>query len=171
MLNYARGFTLIEALIVLALLSLLIGMGAPALTHLLQSQQLRTASQNLASSFTLARQASITQRRPALIDNIDGRWENGWRVFVDANSNGIFDSGEHELQRYGPLPAGIRVAANSPVRLYIRYTPTGQAKLRSGAFQAGTLTLCHENGQHAVRHLILSATGRLRREKGAAGPC
>ncbi|MOA67911.1 hypothetical protein D3C78_1952840 [compost metagenome] len=57
------------------------------------------------------------------------------------------------------------------VSRYIRYTPTGEAKMHNGAFQAGTITLCHADGEQAIRKLILNPTGRLRTVKEAAGSC
>jgi len=166
-----RGFTLSEALVALALSALLLGLAVPAFTQLTHRQQLITASNDLLATFAYARQESITRRCPVLIDNLNGRWENGWRVFADSNGNGLLDEDESLLRQASPLPAGVRVSGNSPVRRYVRYTPSGSAKMQSGAWQAGTLTLCHADGQQAIRRLVLSATGRLRSSRGEPGGC
>lgn len=67
--------------------------------------------------------------------------------------------------------AGVRISGNTPVRSYVRYMPSGLAKMQNGAFQAGTITLCHADGEQPIRKLVLSATGRLRTIKEAAGSC
>ncbi len=169
--SYARGFTLIEALIALTIIAMLLGLGVPALTQLIHGQQLQTASHSLSAVFAYARGESIKRRCPVLITPIDDHWEHGWRVFADLNSNGQLDGAEPLLLEGAALPVGVIIHGNTPVRHYIRYTPTGSAKMQSGAFQAGTLSICHQSGEQPVRQLILSATGRLRRAKGPAGLC
>ncbi|WP_044872178.1 GspH/FimT family pseudopilin [Pseudomonas sp. LFM046] len=167
----SRGFTLIEALITLTLVALCIGLGIPALTQFIQAQQLNAATQTLISSLAYARQASITQRVPVLVDNQDGDWSTGWLVYADQNGNGLWDEGDPVLRLVAPQPEGLVITGNSPVRRYVRYTPTGQASLAGGAFQAGTLTLCHVDGRLPVRKLVLNAVGRVRSAKGKPGRC
>ncbi len=165
------GFTLVELLTSLGILTLLATIGVPATQQFVGNQQLVSASNMLAANLSLARSESIKRRQPVLIDNADGDWASGWRVFVDLNNNGQLDDGELLLRQEQSLPKGVIAKGNTPVRRYIRYTPLGNAKLLGGAFQAGTLTLCHTSGTQAVRRLVLSASGRLRRERGEPGPC
>jgi type IV fimbrial biogenesis protein FimT len=168
---YARGFTLIEALVTLAITAILLGVGVPAMTRLLQSQQLQSSSYSLASTFAFARSESIKRRCPVLIESIGGQWAKGWRVYADLNGDGLQAAAEPLLLTGPALPNGVIIQGNTPVQRYIRYTPTGSAKMQNGAFQAGTLSICHQSGEQPVRRLILSATGRLRRATGPAGPC
>lgn len=166
-----RGFTLIEAMVVLALLALLMGVATPSFTRMINAQQLRSASIDLATALSVARHAAITRRQPVLVDNGDGDWTSGWRIFVDLNGNASLDGDEPILRVGAPVAARVRISGNTPVSRYVRYTPTGQTKLLGGAFQAGTITLCHEDGQQQVRKLVLSASGRLRTLKEMAGSC
>ncbi|MNO01291.1 hypothetical protein D3C81_2213950 [compost metagenome] len=75
------------------------------------------------------------------------------------------------LQTNDSIAEGVQIVGNAPVSRYVRYTPTGDAKMQSGAFQAGTISLCHESGMQAVRRLVISATGRLRTVIEAVGGC
>ncbi|SEJ33705.1 type IV fimbrial biogenesis protein FimT [Pseudomonas linyingensis] len=171
MLKQGRGFTLIEAMVVLALLAILASIATPGFTQMIHAQQLRSASIDLALAFTTARHEAITRQRPVLIDNGDGEWASGWRIFVDQNANGALDEGELVLRTGDASTAGVRISGNTPVSRYVRYTPSGLAKMQNGAFQAGTITLCHADGEQPIRKLVLSATGRLRTVKEAAGSC
>ena len=166
-----RGFTLIEALVTLSLLAILASIAAPSFTHTLHAQQVRSASIDLAMAFILARQEAITRQKPVMIDNQDGEWANGWRIFVDLNADGSHSDDEPLLKTSETIATGVRIGGNAPVSRYVRYTPSGEAKLHNGAFQAGTLTLCHGDGQQRIRRLVLSATGRLRTVSEAAGSC
>lgn len=167
----SRAFTLLELLITLAIGALALGLAIPGTQSLAHNQRLISASNALATSLSLARSEAIKRRLPVLVDNIDGSWESGWRVFADVNSNGQHDAGEPQLLEAAALASGIIAKGNTPVRRYIRYTPSGSSKLIGGGFQAGTLTLCHATGQQAVRRLVLNASGRLRRAKDEPGPC
>lgn len=171
MLTVTRGFTLIEALVVLAVIALLSTIAPPALSFLIEGQQLKSADTNLAAALAYARTESIKRQRPVLVMAIESDWALGWRVFADLNSNGQLEGSEPVLLEAMASPAGTVIHGNAPVRNYIRYTPNGSAKMQSGAFQAGTLSICHQSGAQPVRQLIISATGRLRRTRGPAGPC
>ncbi|HSX90777.1 MAG TPA: GspH/FimT family pseudopilin [Pseudomonas sp.] len=171
MYRHAYGFTLPELLIALSILTLLASLGVPGLQQFIGGQQLVATSNMLTATLAFARSESIKRRQPVLVDNGDNNWISGWKVYVDVNNNGQLDGGEPLLQQEGPLPSGIILKGNTPVRRYVRYTSLGNAKLLGGAFQAGTLTLCHASGTQAVRQLVLSASGRLRRERGEPGPC
>lgn len=171
MLGSHRGFTLIEAMLALAILSTILGIGVPAVRQMIHGQQLRKASIDLGMALILTRQEAIMRRQAVLLERLNGDWSHGWRIFVDDNGNGSFDSGELVLKTGDAIAAGVRITGNTPVSRYVRYTPTGEAKMQNGAFQAGTITLCHSDGQQAVRKLVLSATGRLRTIREDAGSC
>lgn len=171
MLHVSRAFTLSEMLSTLAITAVLLGVALPGAQNLVHNQQLISASNTLIASLALARSEAIKRRLPVLVDNIDGSWESGWRVFADVNSNGQYEDGEPQLLQAAAFASGVIAKGNTPVRRYIRYTPSGGSKLIGGGFQAGTLTLCHATGTQAVRRLVLSASGRVRRAKDEPAPC
>ncbi|MCQ4347662.1 GspH/FimT family pseudopilin [Pseudomonas stutzeri] len=171
MLGSIRGFTLTEVILALAVLSIGLSIATPAMRQTIHGQQLRQASIDLGMALTRARQEAIMRRRPVVLDNQDGEWSSGWRIFVDHNGNGALDADEPILKIGDAIAKGVRISGNTPVRRYIRYTPTGRTRLQSGALQAGTISLCHESGKQAIRRLVLAASGRVRTEIGAAGSC
>lgn len=166
-----QGFTLVELLITVTTLGILSSLAVSNLNHLQQSQQLRSASQSLWSHLLLARTEAVKRHSPIIVVATGGHWTAGWRMFPDLNRNGIQDANEAVLQQYQALPAGVVVTGNATVRSYIRYTPDGRTKLLGGAFQAGTLSICHSNNEHPVRQLIISATGRVRESRTTASAC
>ncbi|MBF7730239.1 GspH/FimT family pseudopilin [Pseudomonas sp. N040] len=167
----SHGFTLVEALVVLAAIATISSTAIPAFGRIMHAQQLTSASNRLVGAFILARTEAIKRRTAVLIESTDDDWSNGWSVYADLDGNGSQDSGEPLLLQVADLPGGLKIQGNSPVRRYIRYTPDGSAKFQGGGFQAGTLNICDQAGELPARQLILSATGRVRRNKAPTSAC
>jgi len=168
------GFTLVEALVALALLAVLTALAAPSLTGVRQRQELRGVAEAFWNSLVLARaEALVRQQRVAICAqsvqgtcDASGPWQRGWLVFVDANRNGQHEQGEPLLQRQGALPPGVSLTGNSTVRRALAYAEDGRSVGPGGGFLAGTLTLCREGGAEGWR-VVVNAAGRPRLEQGA----
>lgn len=169
----ARGFTLIELMIVLAIAAVLAGTAAPALTATIKSVQLSIATNDLLASLFMARSEAIKRKTRVVVcksaDGVvcspDGGWQQGWLVFHDPDNDGQRSSGETMIQRFAPLP-GLRITGNLNVARYVSYAPTGTTKLVGGSFQAGTITLCRQSvGAAEARQIIVSSSGRPRVQK------
>jgi type IV fimbrial biogenesis protein FimT len=170
---YARscGFTLIELLIACSIIIIGTSLAVPEMRAIHDDMRMHVALNSLHADTMLARSEAVKRHQVVLIKARNGSWNNGWDVFVDSDNDSLQGPAEPSLHSAPPLQAALQLKGNPPVRLYIRYHPNGRARLPGGAFQAGTLSLCHESGQLAKRQLILSATGRLRQARGPAGTC
>ena len=178
--SLGAGFTLIEMLVVLALVSILMSLAAPSLAAMVNSMRLTVAVNSLFSSLMLARSEAVKRNaRVVVCKSVGGEacvttggWEQGWIVFHDANNNGLRDAGEVLLLQQQALPAGVRLSGNSPLANYVSYTATGTTSYVSGAFQAGTLTACKESStQGDARQIVISSAGRPRTVKTSAERC
>lgn len=173
----SRGLTLVEALVVLALLSLLLGLAAPGLTGLRERQQLHGQATDFWNSLMLARaQALLHQQHVSVCASSGGAcesgsgWHSGWLVFVDTNRNGVLDSGERLLQQRAASPERVRMRGNSAVSRHIGYGAEGRSESLTGGFQAGTITACAV-GQNTGWRLIINAVGRPRLEQADVPGC
>lgn len=165
------GATLLELLMVLAISAILLGIAIPGFAAFSTSSRLANTTNSMLASLHLARSEAIKRRGRAVLcpsstgtDCVaQGGWHLGWLLFHDANNNAVRDDGETVLLVQAGMPDGFRLTGNTPVARYISYTPTGAAQMISGAFQAGTLTVCNEAGSSgAAREIIISSTGRPR---------
>lgn len=160
-----RGFTLVELLVVLAVLVILLSVGIPGFSAIIQNTRLVTTTNDFLSSLTLTRAEAI--RRGKRVDlvpsNEDGDWAKGWTVFVDTNGNQRPEFGEEVIFSHGPAPEGISVKANltdSTVQ-YLAYNGAGRTRTNASNFrtQFGTFTIALDR---KVRKIKLNFLGRPR---------
>jgi len=178
--RHSRGFTLVELAAVLAIVGILVGIAAPAMTATMKSVQLSSASNDLFGSLLLARSEAIKRSGHVVVctsaDGLactrTGGWEQGWIVFLDSNNDGMHGSGEAVIQRVQTLALELRVNGNLNVGRYVSYSPTGATRLVGGGFQSGTFTLCQQSaGPGEARQIIISSSGRPRVHKSQVATC
>jgi len=174
------GVTLLELMVVLAIAAILLTMAIPGFTSLARSSRLSSATNEMLSFLHLARSEAIKRKVRAVMCPSatgsscaqDGGWHQGWVLFHDVNGNAALDAGDVVIMSRSGLPEGLRLTGKQPVSRYISYTPEGAAKLTSGAFQAGTLTVCEPSPSPvSARQIVISRTGRPRTVKTTLDTC
>lgn len=175
-----RGISLTELMVTLAVLATLLTLAAAGWSSVADSMKLTALSNAFLSQLHTARSEAIKRNaRVALCKSPDGAlcvtaggWEQGWMVFHDANSNGVRDTQETVIYRVAALPTGFRLSGNSSVAKYVSFSGDGGTHLLSGAFQAGTLTLCKASESSAeAREIIINSVGRPRIRKTMVQMC
>lgn len=91
----ARGFTLPELLVVVAIGGILLAAGLPSMGEFVHAQRVKTASFDLYSSLVFARSEAITRNSTVKMEPIDGYWTKGWT---------IKDSSGNLLRELGAVP-------------------------------------------------------------------
>ncbi|MEJ8835733.1 GspH/FimT family pseudopilin [Ramlibacter sp. AN1133] len=176
----ARGFTLVEVLVTVSVLGVLLAVGVPSFAELLDDLRLQTVSNDVLQQLMLARSEAIKRNaRVVVCKSADGEacaetggWEQGWIVFHDANNSGTREPGEPVIQGLRGLPPGWRLVGNGPVTHYVSYGPVGVTRLVSGAFQAGSFTVCRASVDAVqARRIIINAAGRPRVQKVRLDSC
>jgi type IV fimbrial biogenesis protein FimT len=161
------GFSMIELLVVLAVASVLLAIGAPGLRELIRTQQLKTATNDLFAAIGLARaqalaRGDIVMLLPKGTGGAD--WRRGWTVFLDRDGDRQPGPGDTVLAEHGPLAQDLAVAFSftSPAPpYYIAYNGAGRS-CRDGnpaAARYGTLSLFHGAG---IRRIKINMLGRAR---------
>lgn len=176
----ARGLTLIELLVTIAIAAILAGLAAPSFREMIVGNRLKSHASALLSGLLLARGEAIKRNgRVVLCKSADGAactlnggWEQGWIVFADGNNNAALDAGETVIQRQAALDSGMRLTGNQNIANYVSYSGVGSAKFTSGAFQSGTFTLCQLSASGGkAREIVVSATGRPRISQTTVATC
>jgi type IV fimbrial biogenesis protein FimT len=113
----ASGFTLIELMVVLAIIVILGAAAAPSFSAMIANQRARAASTDLYAALTLARSEAIKRNLPvSLVPVSADNWSAGWRIPNPSDSG-------HPILVHGALangtitgPASVLYLANGRVR-------------------------------------------------------
>ncbi|QNK67985.1 GspH/FimT family pseudopilin [Variovorax sp. PAMC26660] len=156
--KHASGFTLVELMVVVAIVAVLATIGVPSFRDLLLNQRLAAAAQGFNSALSLARMEAIQRSQSVRVLALAGNdWASGWSVLTGPESS------LQALRSFERLPEGVSVdaALGDGFAQGLRYDSNGfSRRASSGAFGAGCLTLKAETGRRAS--IIVSGSGRAR---------
>jgi Tfp pilus assembly protein FimT len=157
-LRNTNGFTLIETLIVICLMTCISTLATPNLINWLNKAKLNGAVLNLKGSLELAKLKAIQENGPVAV-NFTG---NSYAVFRDTGATiGSHDVGEEYFSQK-ILPNGVRIDLSATTFAEIR---PGIKKTRfkgRGTSTSGTVYLVNSKGM--LKKIIVSSTGRIRTE-------
>lgn len=158
------GHTLIELMIVAAIVVILMLLAQPGFQQMLDKQRIDVATRDLFGSIMLTRAEAIRRgHRVDLVasDGID--WRNGWTIFVDADEVVPASQPKKIIHVHASLPPRLAITSvlrdrSSP---YIAYTGNGRSRINSNSQvpQVGHLQLTLGAQQ---RRIILNFVGRPR---------
>lgn len=159
----ARGFTLTELLMALAIAGTLAMLGAPAMSGVLARSRAASAEASLAGSLRHARSAAVmSERRIVACPSSDGRhcqsgveWQHGWIIAHDADHDGQPDAGTAIIHAFPALSPGTRIVASAGRKL-IAFHPNGSAAGSNVSF-----TICHARAREG-KSVVVSNSGRVR---------
>lgn len=166
----ARGLTLIELLIALAVLAILSACAAPAFGNLISSTGARASRSSLVAALSTARIFAASKSAHVVVcPSADGRycgqtteWQHGWLVFVDADNDDRRDDAEELLAVGERQPEGTAILSTAG-RTHVDYRPDGSATGSNVTF-----TVCDRRGAGDATALVINNAGRVRTGKPTA---
>lgn len=132
-----RGFTLMEALTVLVIGTILVTLAVPSFTTLTEKNTLSAASSSIKTDLLFARNQSVSYLNyvtvcPLENNSCSDNWGDGLDIFIDTGTRGTFDSDDVLLK------SGNAFNSNDTL-LYpddlITFTPDGQITGTSQTFR------------------------------------
>lgn len=148
----ARGFTLVELVVTVALLAIVLGIAGPSMRSFVVGQRIRALSYDLTSDLLLARSEALKRNAAVVVARDAEQWHAGWSTAAGAlqlskrnaiGSNVAFDG----------APASITFDANGRVS-----APAAQVRITLSSDSADT---------HSQRCVELDLSGRARSLVGA----
>ncbi len=153
--GYSRGFTLIELMMVLAVLAVMLLVAAPGLQELIRNNRQVSELYTLRASLANARSEAVSQRESVTVCPINAGgacaggtdWSLGYKSFIN-DPNDPFQVVDREVSEMEvSFDGGNQVVFNS----------RGNALGSAGGF-----VICDTRGPEFARGLILAAVGSLR---------
>lgn len=123
---YARGFTLIEFVVVMAIVGILVSLAAPSIVSFTAGSEVRSIAASLAGDIGLARAEALRTRTAVTIcarasgNTCGTNWTQGWIIFTDTNANQQIDGGERLIRNQEEL--GGRATLTGPTAFVFRST-------------------------------------------------
>lgn len=162
-----KGFTLLELMVVLAIAGILMTWGVSSFQNMVRNNRLTTvyndfvAALHFARSEAVTRNASVTVCKSSNGTSCTGNWEDGWITFTDADGDAVVDAGTDEILKVqSALGNSLTLSGNNNVTTRVTFANRGATS------NNGTLTLCDPRGASDARGLVISNTGRIRKETG-----
>ncbi|GAB7528829.1 GspH/FimT family pseudopilin [Pseudomonas sp. 3A(2025)] len=148
------GFTLVELMVVIAVLAILVQVSVPQLSQLFQAQQRLVAARELASGIRSARVAAITRNQTVSIEAIDEDWSQGWRILTEPPAG----SPDNPLLVERALNGKVRIVGNSKVVQKLSFGGLGGLQ-GSGN---GSLFVCLKDRPVSHYRVVVAITGHVR---------
>ena len=165
---YAAGVTLLELLVVLAVVSIVAAIGAPPLDRWLARHRVAAPLQALHTDLHRARHEAVMRNRVVVVCASDdaqtcsaGDWSAGWITFVnlDGDQPAERDATEPLVSVHQAAP-GRRMASNRA-----RFAFRGDLRRATN----GRVVACDAAGRVPPRVLVVSFTGRARLTPAGTG--
>jgi type IV fimbrial biogenesis protein FimT len=164
-----KGFTLIELIVVVALIAIMITLAAPSFVRFQRSSELTGVANSLIGAMSAARAEAMRRNRNAYVVPLTANdWTSGWRVYVDMNGNAAYDSTTDFLViEEARMPGSVTTPAaglnqfSDGSSMYIMFNGSGFPRQSNGAFIAASgLELKYDNSLR--RRVVLTLAGRMR---------
>lgn len=165
------GFTLIELMLVVAVLGITVLVAAPSFQRAIHSNQLRTETSRLLSAINLARSEAISRNTivslcPSTyvsdgVESCSDTYADGWIVFTNSDRDRVVDPGSDKIIKvFEGLPQGYsltnKIASKDAFEL-ISYRPDGSSRRNM------TLLVCSPKGWSIPSwSVVLNFVGRPR---------
>jgi type IV fimbrial biogenesis protein FimT len=169
------GFTLVEFMVVVAIVAVLTMIGYPNFRTLMQNQRLGTLANDFIADLSFARSEAVKRvGQVGLCVSTDGatctggNWEAGRVIFVDLNNSGGWDNNDLVLRVREALHSTNTFRPGAPL--------AGDTVLISsrGTLATGgviTFAICDGRGKAYGKGVAINALGQARVEAGPLASC
>ena len=153
-----KGFTLIESMVVVAILAIVVALAMPAMQTAQANARVRSAAADIMSVLVDARAQAIGRQRNLTLTAESGEWQKGWVLALTVPVNGVEDVAAHR-----GLPPSIQVTLVEDTGLAaVEFLTTGLVqKVDGSAINSLTFRVCDSAIATEVgRDITLSRLGR-----------
>ena len=165
-----RGFTLVEALVVMALIAILLILAVPSLASLQRSSELRASASAFFAAVQSARAEAMKRGTDTYMVPASGNsWATGWTLYADVDRSQTLTSNDVVIAQAGAIAARTSVTSGladatefaGASGKFIRFNGGGFPLAMDGSFRGGAIEF-GVTGSTERRRVVLNAVGRIR---------
>lgn len=164
-----EGFTLLELMVVIAIIAIFMGLAAPSFSSLITSTRLSSQTNELMADIRFARsEAAARGTRVVICPNTDGGtscstsasdWASGRLVFVDTNADGVRQDTEKLLRYASALSGGTSMVSSGFTAVPITFGTYGTLLVGGNPGGSGAFKLC-SSSTATGRQVSITANGK-----------
>lgn len=165
-----RGFTLIELMVTVALVTVMMTLAASGLQRLLANQQVSAAASDLLTASMQARSTALKNNQRVIVQPgtstqaPSGTWDTGYVVYVDVAQDSTFNSGtsgtDTMVLTQEALPGGLSISKVSGTNNFFGYE--GSGFLASIGGSANSTWLVSSTKTDRKKYMVIERSGRAR---------
>ncbi len=157
-----KGFTLIELMITVAIMSIMMAVGLPSFQSIIASSRLTSTTNAMVSALQLARFEALKQHKTVIIaPKQTTTWVSGWEVFVDLNKDDLPQSGEQILAESIFDATHSTMTITAEFSDHIGYTANARPIHNGVQLSTESYFLFKMNTNNECRKIVISLTGRV----------
>ena len=174
------GFSVTELMVVVAIVAILLSIGAPSFRYITNSYRMSAEANGLLGDLMYARSEALREGQTVTVcvsnngtacTGGGGNWANGWIVFSDLQNNQTVAAGDTVLRIQAGFTGATPDSFNAtPSVAAITYNREGFSTTSAGF--AGTTMKLHDPTSNAVwsRCLLITAVGTMTVQTHASNP-
>ena len=159
-----KGFTFVELLIAVAILSITFSAALPSLSSMIGHRKADSSVDTLITVFSLARSEAVLSNQIVTICptndfiNCSGDWIDPLMAFTDGDNSKSITGDEKLIYTFNTQDTGIALEVHPTHKNYFQYAGTG---LSHGT--PGNIVFCSNTGNvQFARQIVISFSGRIR---------
>jgi|GEM_PF-3813598 len=161
MVQQHKGFSLLEVLVVLAMMGIVFVMMVPVSENFIVSNKMTSRVHELRAILQFARQQAASLEKPLTLVSEEENWSSDILLFLDNNGNHLYDEGEVVLHHWQWNVKDIMVHwkgfySND----YLVFSPSYANSALSGSFEICPAKSSYVSGQT----IVINRLGRMRLE-------
>jgi type IV fimbrial biogenesis protein FimT len=174
----AAGFTLLELIVTVAIISIIAAIAYPSMTELVNANRLAGGANEMVASLQLARMEAVRLNTTVTVCrstdgatcSVGGTW-NSWIIIADADRDGAVD----DVLRTSSVNAPLQVMTSAAiVGSKVAFKSDGMARASDGSLLKANIAVCMPTAKPALneRWITIATGSRVSsRPENGAGQC